>query len=434
MSLSQNQRRRGRSRDTGTGPDQGAITDGTSDTDALAGLRLALADLDPRAFAACFAVTGRLRVPRPDGDVVRQGRFEIEQIGDEIRALVSELSWLPSRRFVSAGQVVEEAVARAQTRTGFGAFGEIQVSMRVVATVDPDGPITGLTLWVDWAALSDPHGDQSAHGAASALVAQARARDARGLRVIQSDPQAAPPPVPVVIVPAQRTGTSTRPPGTVLWWRRHRATMAGSVMAVAAAAVIGWVSLGVLKPITDARADGAQPVPAVTDTPALEKIDPAPTAKARVRPTATARTEAAPEPSKVAITRPEPKAKPKVQKGRQIIVPSAVLFEPNSFDLTPQAQAKLQVVADEVRKSRLSGNIQVNGYTDAIGTTASNVTLSQMRAYAVADALAPKLTGLPVQLSTQGFGERDPLSTNETTGGRQANRRVTIVLPKKSQN
>ena len=429
MSLSQNQRRRGRFRDPVSGAGSDALPpEPIDDDDALAALRQAVADLDPRAFAACFAPLGSLRVPRPEGDVERHGRIEIERLGHELRAQLSELSWMPSRRFVSAGQVIEEAVAQAQTRSGFGAFGEIRLPMRAVAAVDTAGEISSLTLWVDWAALDDPHGVDTARGAASALVAQARARDDRGLRVIQAGPESNPAAAVPVVVPAQRTTTSTRPPGRVLWWRRHRGTLAGSLMAVAAAAVIGWVSLGVLKPITDARArtPKVQPVPATTNIPAVKTVR-TPAAPPTPKPHRTA----TPGPSQIpAITRPEPKAKPKVQAGKQITLTSAVLFQSNSFELTPSAQARLQDVADHVRRDRMRGNIQVNGYTDAIGSTASNVVLSQLRAIAVADALAPKLTGLPVQLSTQGFGESEPTRSNLTAEGRQANRRVIIVLPK----
>jgi outer membrane protein OmpA-like peptidoglycan-associated protein len=439
MSILPNQRRCGRARDAGLGADRrpdarfgsdgggaGSGPSASSSPDALADLRRAVTALDPSGFADCFCAAGWLRVPHPDGDALLHGRAEIQQAAAEVGELLTELSWTPSQRFVSADQVVEEALARAGTRSRSASSDPVQVALRVVAGFDPAGGIAGLTLWVDWAALNDPRGVDSPRGAASALVAQARAQDARGLRVIETEPWAAPllrP--PAVAVPAPRTVRSARPPGTVLWWRRHRATLAGSVMAVAAATVIGWVALGVLKPVVDAPLSAAGP-------PSLPAPSAArPTGTAAPRPP-TAATVPVPRPTRTAarsLPRPERNRRPTVQAGEQITLTSAVLFRSNSTDLTPAAKAKLQTVADRVRRYAMTGTIQVNGYTDAIGTEAGNIVLAQRRADAVAAALRPRIADLPVKITPQAFGEDAPIASNRTAAGRQANRRVTIVLP-----
>jgi OmpA-OmpF porin, OOP family len=59
------------------------------------------------------------------------------------------------------------------------------------------------------------------------------------------------------------------------------------------------------------------------------------------------------------------------------------------------------------------------------------MTLSQHRAEAVAAALRPQLRGVQVTLHSRGYGETNPVASNATEAGRQRNRRVTIVLPRR---
>lgn len=73
----------------------------------------------------------------------------------------------------------------------------------------------------------------------------------------------------------------------------------------------------------------------------------------------------------------------------------------------------------------------IEGYTDSVGGDAMNVALSTRRAEAVMGAL----TGMGVdraQLAAQGYGEANPVASNDNSGGRQANRRVEIVLSDES--
>jgi outer membrane protein OmpA-like peptidoglycan-associated protein len=72
--------------------------------------------------------------------------------------------------------------------------------------------------------------------------------------------------------------------------------------------------------------------------------------------------------------------------------------------------------------------LEINGYTDDVGSDASNLVLSHNRANGVKDYLVKK--GVPSErMTTQGFGE-DPgyfVGDNKTAEGRQANRRVDIL-------
>jgi outer membrane protein OmpA-like peptidoglycan-associated protein len=77
-------------------------------------------------------------------------------------------------------------------------------------------------------------------------------------------------------------------------------------------------------------------------------------------------------------------------------------------------------------KASPSTRIHVNGYTDAIGSEAYNLKLSQRRADAVAAFFENQ--GIPSgQLVPQGFGKTHFVATNATDDGRAQNRRVELV-------
>ena len=71
--------------------------------------------------------------------------------------------------------------------------------------------------------------------------------------------------------------------------------------------------------------------------------------------------------------------------------------------------------------------VLIEGFTDSTGTAAHNQELSERRANVVRSALLEQ--GVAAErISTRGFGESNPIATNETAANRQLNRRVEIVL------
>ena len=69
----------------------------------------------------------------------------------------------------------------------------------------------------------------------------------------------------------------------------------------------------------------------------------------------------------------------------------------------------------------------IEGYTDSVGSDSTNLALSARRA----DAVKAALLGMGVnssQVAAQGYGETHPVAGNESSSGRQMNRRVEIVL------
>ena len=77
----------------------------------------------------------------------------------------------------------------------------------------------------------------------------------------------------------------------------------------------------------------------------------------------------------------------------------------------------------------MTGTIQINGYTDNLGSVGYDIPLSGARALAVARVLQSALAGRPVTLVPQGFGQANPVAPNTNDASRARNRRVTIVLP-----
>jgi len=102
-----------------------------------------------------------------------------------------------------------------------------------------------------------------------------------------------------------------------------------------------------------------------------------------------------------------------------------VLFEFDSAHLTPAAYDKTRAIAKVLHDSKR--HALVEGYTDSVGTQEYNLNLSRRRASSVASAL--ESDGVPSsKISTRGYGESDPIASNETDSGRERNRRVEVVL------
>jgi len=71
--------------------------------------------------------------------------------------------------------------------------------------------------------------------------------------------------------------------------------------------------------------------------------------------------------------------------------------------------------------------IEIDGYTDNMGSQAYNLALSRRRAEAVKDILVRRYHINPSRIIVKGFGEKYPLVPNTTPQNRALNRRVEIV-------
>jgi OmpA-OmpF porin, OOP family len=100
-----------------------------------------------------------------------------------------------------------------------------------------------------------------------------------------------------------------------------------------------------------------------------------------------------------------------------------VVFETNSADLKPESIPVLEgAVATLKRYPDLK--IEVAGHTDSRGSDAYNLDLSARRAATVLKFLQDG--GVANALKSRGYGERQPVASNNTEEGRQQNRRVVL--------
>jgi outer membrane protein OmpA-like peptidoglycan-associated protein len=103
-----------------------------------------------------------------------------------------------------------------------------------------------------------------------------------------------------------------------------------------------------------------------------------------------------------------------------------VLFDTDEATLKPGATEIITRLADFLSRNETT-RIRVEGHTDSTGDDAYNTELSRRRAQAVADALMTRsIPGNRVEVI--GRGEGFPVATNDTSAGRQQNRRVEIIF------
>jgi outer membrane protein OmpA-like peptidoglycan-associated protein len=113
----------------------------------------------------------------------------------------------------------------------------------------------------------------------------------------------------------------------------------------------------------------------------------------------------------------------------RVNVGAEVLFDTGKYALRPAATAALEKLA-VLLQSYPGFPIVIEGHTDSVGTTESNQTLSDNRAHAVKEWLISSGEVPSGCIATKGYGETTPVATNDTSDGRQKNRRVEIRLQK----
>jgi outer membrane protein OmpA-like peptidoglycan-associated protein len=115
------------------------------------------------------------------------------------------------------------------------------------------------------------------------------------------------------------------------------------------------------------------------------------------------------------------------QTARGLIVNmSDVLFDTGKASLKPGARVRLAKVAGIIM-AYPDLKLEIDGYTDSIGSDNFNRELSQQRADTVRSFLASQ--GVPDgSIVTRGYGKEDPIASNDTASGRQMNRRVELVV------
>jgi outer membrane protein OmpA-like peptidoglycan-associated protein len=103
-----------------------------------------------------------------------------------------------------------------------------------------------------------------------------------------------------------------------------------------------------------------------------------------------------------------------------------VMFDTGRSELKSGGMRKIEQLAQFLTEHP-ERRVQIDGFTDSVGTDAYNEELSQRRADAVKASLVSRNID-PARISTAGYGKAYPVADNNDSGGRQLNRRVEIVI------
>ncbi len=115
-----------------------------------------------------------------------------------------------------------------------------------------------------------------------------------------------------------------------------------------------------------------------------------------------------------------------IVKPNKLELKEKILFSWDKALIEPASYPLLDEVVQALRDNR-TFKVRIEGHADSTGTETRNQELSEERARAVLDYLAQKGIA-PSRLSFKGFSSSQPLDNNETSIGREANRRVEFVV------
>ena len=116
----------------------------------------------------------------------------------------------------------------------------------------------------------------------------------------------------------------------------------------------------------------------------------------------------------------------RVGEGIQVTFESGLLYDFDSDVVRPEARTNLRELANSLDKYP-NTDLMIVGHTDAVGTQTYNQGLSERRARAAATYLVSQgVNG--GRIGTRGLGETEPVASNDTEGGRAANRRIEVAI------
>ena len=111
-----------------------------------------------------------------------------------------------------------------------------------------------------------------------------------------------------------------------------------------------------------------------------------------------------------------------------MIFPEAALFEFGKSELKPEGKEKINEYREQAKDELSSAeHVIITGYTDNVGGTDRNTTLSQQRAEAVRDHLI-SLGADPRSFRSTVRARASPIADNSTEEGRAQNRRVEVAV------
>ena len=111
----------------------------------------------------------------------------------------------------------------------------------------------------------------------------------------------------------------------------------------------------------------------------------------------------------------------------EVLSDDSMKFALNSAELSPEGQARLDAFIQKLKGDNKNVYVEVQGHTDASGDKAYNEHLGEERAEAVRRYLNQHGVALN-RIGTISYGEDSPVAPNDTREGRQANRRVVLIV------
>ena len=115
----------------------------------------------------------------------------------------------------------------------------------------------------------------------------------------------------------------------------------------------------------------------------------------------------------------------KLSVGESVVLKN-VFFETNKYDLKDESRVELMKLHDFMTNNP-AVSIEISGHTDNVGNDNDNQTLSEHRAQAIYNFLVEN--GIEAdRLSYKGYGETQPIDTNDTEKGRANNRRSEFKI------
>jgi outer membrane protein OmpA-like peptidoglycan-associated protein len=117
-----------------------------------------------------------------------------------------------------------------------------------------------------------------------------------------------------------------------------------------------------------------------------------------------------------------------LSRGKDAKVDLTVNFEFDSDRIRDKGHVQVLEIANALKSTTLAKHrVMIEGHTDSVGDDGYNLDLSYRRAITVMRALSEQYGVDQSRLQVKGFGEKEPVESNESETGRALNRRVTLV-------
>ncbi len=112
---------------------------------------------------------------------------------------------------------------------------------------------------------------------------------------------------------------------------------------------------------------------------------------------------------------------------QEVLTDDSMKFGPSKAQLSREAQARLDTFVEKLKTDNRNVYVEVQGHTDATGSKEANYRLGEERAEAVRRYLNEHGVALN-RISTISYGADVPAAPNNKRSGREANRRVVLIV------